>query len=49
MFPATSNKRETADNQKMDETYNIFGRSYEIHPAVSIGNRAGKVKIRTCQ
>jgi len=39
---ASSNKREIADKQKMDETNNISGRSHEIHLALSSGNGAGK-------
>jgi len=42
VFPATSNKREIAYKQKMDETINISGRSYEIHLALSSENGAGK-------
>jgi len=42
VFPATSNKREIADKQKMDETNNISGRCHEIHLAFSSGNGAGK-------
>jgi len=48
VFPATSNKREIVDKQKMDDT-NISGRSHEVHLTFSSGNWADKVKIRTCQ
>jgi len=41
VFPATSNKREIADKQKMDET-NISGRCHAIYLALSSRNGAGK-------
>jgi len=44
VFPATSNKREVADRQKMDETNNISGRYHEIYLGFSSGNGAGKWK-----
>jgi len=42
MFPATSNKREIADNQTIDETNNISGKCYETYLALSSRNGAGK-------
>jgi len=44
VFPATSNKREIADKQKMDDSNNISGWSHEIHLAFSSENGAGKWK-----
>jgi len=42
MFPATFNKREIADKQKLDETNNIYGRCHEIYLALSLGNGTDK-------
>jgi len=41
VFPATSNKREIADRQKIDETNNISGRFHKIHLAPSLEKRGG--------
>jgi len=38
VFPATSSKRENADEQKIDDSNNISGRSHEIHLALSSKN-----------
>jgi len=42
MFPATFNKGEIADKQKMDETNNISGRCHETYLALSSENEAAK-------
>jgi len=42
VFLATSNKREIAVQQKMDETNNISGRSHEIHLALTSENGTDK-------
>jgi len=42
VIPATSNKREIADKQKMNETNNISERCYETYLALSSENGADK-------
>jgi len=42
VFSVTSNKREIADKQKMDETNNISGRCHETYLALSLENGADK-------
>jgi len=42
VFPATHNKKEIADKQRMDKINNISGRYRETHLALSSGNGAGK-------
>jgi len=42
VYPATSNKREIADKQKMDETNNISGKCHKIYFALPSGNGAGQ-------
>jgi len=42
MFPATFNKREIADKQKIDETNNISGRCHKTYLALSSENETGK-------
>jgi len=47
VFSATSNKREIADKQKLDETSNISRRCHET--CLLFRKRGEQVKIRTCQ
>jgi len=50
VFSETSNKREIAGKQKMNDSNNISGRYRETHLLIPLfGKRGGQMKIRTCQ
>jgi len=48
VFPATSNKREIADKQRMDKTNNNFWKVPRASFCPLFKKRGGQVKIQTC-